>query len=330
MRSPKNLTIVLLLLTTLGCATICWRQYQELITLRAGALQRAETPTHPPAPAPVAAAPVVDVEPPVSESAADIHPATDPEPRNRATERGDGERQANNFARMMERPEVQRLIALQRKAELDSRYANLFRELNLRPDQLDAFKNLLVDKSNALMDVRAAAREQGVDPRADRETYRKLINDAQTQVDESIRAQLGDAAYHQYKNYEATLPQRAVVDQLQQRLSYSSTPLTQAQSSQLVQLLASSGSGSAVNPSRMPGPSGANRSRVNVTDATINQALGLLAAPQVEALRQIQQEQQLQTQLSAAMRAQYQNRRPDGPAAPGGATTAPAARPSGG
>ena len=43
-------------------------------------------------------------------------------------------------------------------------------------------------------------------------------------------------------------------------------------------------------------------SETRITDTTINQALGVLAAPQVDALRQLQQEQEAQAALSAAMR----------------------------
>ena len=50
--------------------------------------------------------------------------------------------------------------------------------------------------------------------------------------------------------------------------------------------------------------------RVTITDATINQSLGVLAAPQIDALKQLQQEQQAQAELSAAMRKQFQQNRP--------------------
>ena len=39
----------------------------------------------------------------------------------------------------MESPEIQQLMALQRKAGLDSRYAALFKALNLSPAQLERF-----------------------------------------------------------------------------------------------------------------------------------------------------------------------------------------------
>src|SRR5690348_10464108 len=58
-----------------------------------------------------------------------------------------------NFMAMMDRPEVQRMVAMQQKAALDARYYSLFKRLALTPDQLDKFKDLLVEKRTAMMDV---------------------------------------------------------------------------------------------------------------------------------------------------------------------------------
>lgn len=242
-------------------------------------------------------------------------------------------------AAMLEDPEVQRLMAVQRKSALDSRYAALFRSLNLTPDQLDKFKNLLVEKGNAILDVMSAAREQGLNRRSDRDAFNKLVADAQADVDASIRSTLGESAFNQYREYEQTLPQRAIANQLEQRLSYTSTPLTPDQSTQLVRILA------AANPNQ-PGrnetmavvanlggvnlPGGAGR--VTVTDAVINQSLGVLAGPQIDALRQIQQEQQAQAELNAAMRRRFQPPNTGTTDTPAGATgtAAPAATAPGG
>lgn len=319
----------MLLITTLATSVVAWRQYNELVELRAAALEPAKMA---PAPAPVVAAKsIAQPSEDIAKSSENDAPRPEAPEREGAGLRQRLERGPNNFAAMMERPEVQRLLALQRKAELDGRYSALFRQLNLRPEQLDAFKNLLVDKSNALTDVRAAAREQGVNPRNDPEAYRKLVSDAQAQIDESIRAQLGEAGFAQYKSFEETQPQRAVVSQLEQRLSYSSTPLTPAQSAQLVQLLASSSPAPATPQAAIRGLLGGQengRSRVAVTDTTITQAMGVLAAPQIDALKQIQQEQQVQAQLNAAMRAQMQNTQRDSRA--GGAAPAATPPPGGG
>jgi hypothetical protein len=211
---------------------------------------------------------------------------------------------------MMERPEVQRLMAMQQRASLDGHYASLFKGLALSPDQLDKFKDLLVEKRTSMLDVMAAAREQGINPRSDPEAFSKLVAHAQAEIDSNIRATIGDSGFSQYQNYEKTMPQRAVVDQLEQRLSYSSTPLTPQQSEQMVSILASTAPArnNATNTLRAAFGNGAvittafggNSSRI--TDAAVNQSLGVLAGPQLDALKQLQQEQQAQAELNAAMR----------------------------
>lgn len=227
------------------------------------------------------------------------------------------------FNAMMNSPEVQQLMAIQQKANLDSRYAGLFKRLNLSPADLEKFKNLLVEKQATVMDAIAAAREQGMLGRDNRDEIRTLVQNAQAEVDDSIRTTLGDGVYSQYKSYEATLPQRSVVDQLGQRLSYSTTPLSDTQADQLVQIMAStapagtgsSGGGGARGAMAMglvsAFPGGAQVAAMmgggaKITDAAVTQAQGVLAPPQVAALQSLQQEQQASAKLMEQMRANRQ------------------------
>ena len=205
------------------------------------------------------------------------------------------------FMAMMDKPEIQRLMGIQQKAALDSRFASLFHSLNLNPADLDKFKDLLVEKQTAAMDAFAAARAQGLSGPENREAVRQAIVTAQAEVDNTIRTTLGDAAYAQYQTYEQTAPERNVVTQLQQRLSYSSTPLTDAQSDQIIALLAANapqpaqGSASSA-PSFFGGaPSGMGPGQFRI-----------LNSAQLAALTQLQQEQQAQALLAAQMRASRQ------------------------
>ena len=138
----------------------------------------------------------------------------------------------------MDRPEMQRLAALQQKAALDTRFAPLFKSLNLSPEKLATLKALLAEKEATMMDTMRAAREQGLDPRSDPEGFKKLVAATQAETNSAIKAAIGESAYAQYENYQATQPQRAVVSQLQQTLSYTNAPLTSAQADQMVQVLA--------------------------------------------------------------------------------------------
>jgi len=150
---------------------------------------------------------------------------------------------------------------------------------------------------------------------------------------------LGDAGFAQYQQYQQTLPQRGVVNQLQQSLSYTSTPLTDAQTEQMVQLLAQAAPQRAANsttPTRnmaftMGGPMGymGGGSGSTITPEAINLAQGVLSPPQLQALQQLQQQQQAQQQLQQAMRQSMGNRGGNN-AGPGGTVpTAPKPVPKG-
>ncbi|HRE80487.1 MAG TPA: hypothetical protein PLN52_05530, partial [Opitutaceae bacterium] len=137
-----------------------------------------------------------------------------------------------------ENPEVQRLMAAQQRGALDGRYAGLFKTLQLSPTELDRFKQLLLDKQTVVSDVMVAARSSGVTPRENRAELDALIKGSRDEVDATIKELLGDARYAQYTDYETTGPQRTVTRSLEQRLSYSDSPLLPAQAEQLIRVLA--------------------------------------------------------------------------------------------
>ena len=334
MRSRKNVAILFLSLTTVTAATVAWQQYQELSQLRV-AVAQSSLPSK-------AAASFVDPSANLAEDVTeDVTPVTNPDeseasptPQAVSSTRPRGDRRNGpgaDFRAMMEHPEIQRLIAIQQKSALDSRYSDLFRNLSLSSDQLERFKELLVEKRTAVSDVRSAARETGVNARNDPATIAKLVAGAQAEIDQDIRETLGESGYAKYKNYEQTQSQRNMVNQLERRLSYSSTPLSSQQTDQMVAILAVNSQSNPTQASGLFGPRGAPNL---ITDATINQALGVLAAPQIDALRQLQQEQQAQSALNAAMRQRSQSNRntsPSGaaPSASNAVTTPQPPAPSG-
>ncbi|MES2694464.1 MAG: hypothetical protein V4773_13395 [Verrucomicrobiota bacterium] len=254
MNTPKNLVIVLLAATTIGGAVLAWRQYSDLVELRAASLKRDER---------------ADLQKRIwdleklnrdlqDKIAANREPGApservaggpDGEERRgpeggrggRGDPRGRGDsimQQANAVRDLMNKPEVQALMNLQQKAGVEARYAALFKNLNLPPDQIEKLKTLLAERSNTAQDVFAAAREQGIDPRENPAAFRKMNADAQNVINNAIKATIGDAGFAQLATYEQTLPQRNLVNDLQQRLSYTNSPLSSAQADQLVGILA--------------------------------------------------------------------------------------------
>lgn len=213
---------------------------------------------------------------------------------------------ASPLTRLLENPEFFQALDRHRQATLDSRFAGLFRRLALGTEELAAFKRLLADKENVALEVVAVADSQPDGP-LPVETVTASVNAARAKVEEAIRASLGQDRYAVYRDYEQTQPQRAVVAQLEQRLSYSGAPLAPAQADALVRILSAHSPVSAA-PVETPaaalvvgGGAGApaalarlqsETSAARVSEAALVESQAVLTPPQIAALREIQTEQQ--------------------------------------
>lgn len=293
----KNYLIALLAASTTCIGLIAWHQSRQLDALRATLAASSSTP--PTRGSSVAQTPP---PPPASSPAVAAKPAGDvklPEPPEEAPA-GPSRNSRSGFAAMMANPDFAKAMNLQQRASLDARYAELFKQLKLPPETLERFKDLLVERQTSRMDVMMAARENGLNPRDNRDEIQKLVTQAQADVDANIKATLGDAAFSQYNTYETTQPQRTVVASLDQRLAYSGTPLTQVQSDFLVQAL--SGSASA-DTGGMPGPIGwSGGNRATITDDVIQRAQNVFSSDQITALKQLKAEQDAQNTMRDLMR----------------------------
>jgi hypothetical protein len=246
-KSLRTWLLVFFAATTLGGALIAWRQYNELVELRAQALTRderallqkrvweLEKSNREMQRRSVAARSGEGVADASTEGVAQRGGAPG-DPRGRGA---GGLQQMNAIRELMTKPEVQAMISLQQKGGIESRYAALFKNLNLSSNQAASLNALLAERATTRQDVFNAAREQGIDPRTNPESFRKLLADSQAEINRSIKSVIGENGFTQLQTYEQTLPQRSVVEELGKRLSYTDTPLTPAQSEQLVQILAS-------------------------------------------------------------------------------------------
>lgn len=301
MSRVKDILLAALATTTAVLAWTAWRQSGEIRRLEAG------TPGKPAAISAVRFSTGVSRTHPVpAEASAGSarHESEGPLPaRGRF---GDTPRvrprAASGLARLMEIPEFVEALGQQRQALLDARFAALFRMLRLDDEALARFKGLLLEKENVVLDVVTVSETAPSGPDAP-ETLRQSVRTAQTQVEQAIQTALGPERYGVYREYERTLPQRAVVAQLEQRLSYSPAPLAPAQADALVAILASSAPAAPAEPTPVVSmlvragvpetvpvlPTSAATGRV--TDEAIMLAQGVLAPMQVAALREIQGEQ---------------------------------------
>ncbi|MBL9206603.1 MAG: hypothetical protein JNN01_16035 [Opitutaceae bacterium] len=171
--------------------------------------------------------------------------------------------------------------AMHARATLDLRYADLFRQLNLTPAQLEKLKALLVERDTARTNVAAVATASGLDPQQNSAEFQKLVNQAQREIEATIAQTIGAEGYATFQNYQQTSTQRYTVKQLEQSLSYTSTPLNAAQGDQLVNLLART---SAAHRAASGGDPATALSPM-ITDEALAQAASLLSPAQLAVLR---------------------------------------------
>ena len=252
MKSPKTYLIALLALTTVGGSMLAWQQYGELVELRAAAMNKDER-----ADLQKRAWDLERLNKQLRDQLATQRPSGEDgtiaageggrdrrDPNSKSGARGgpvatnNPLQQAEAFRELMARPEVQAIVSSQQKDAVQTRYAALFKSLNLAPEQAEKLKTILADRQTTMQDVMSAARDQGIDPRTDRNAVQKLMEVARNDINSSIKSVVGESGFNQLETYEKTIPQRNIVNQLQQRLSSTDTPLTSIQADQLVQILA--------------------------------------------------------------------------------------------
>lgn len=347
MKSRAPYLVVLFAGTTIAGGIIAWRQYNELVELRAGALDRGERAglqkrlwelekANRSLQEKIAAkGSASDGEPATaggkSDSAGLRRPAEGPR-------RGEvGLQQAAALRELLASPEVQAMLNQQQKAGIEARYAPFFKLLNLTPAQAEKLTALLAERNTTRQDIFAAAQEQGINPRSNPEAFRKLLADAQSELNRGIQSVIGDSGLAQLQFFEQTVPQRALVGELQQRLSYTATPLTPSQSEQLIQILAKDAPArpsDAGSPPAGPPPPGSMVGRLApvdflggggpplpgaatlpgviesafrvagapISNAAVSEAQAVLSPPQAATLQQMQQQQLAQQQLQQMLR----------------------------
>lgn len=315
----KDIALVSLGLISSVLALCTWRQQAEIRQLRAreAAATLAATPgvtihqaTRLSLPVPGrgaggGAAVSMNMLPERDEGA--VRAAVEPRPAGARSRRGGA------LARLMDNPEFVDVLGRQRQAMLDARFAGLFRQLNLGADELAAFKHLLVEKENVVLDVVTVSETSPQGPLSP-ESLRASVRAAQLQVEDAIHSALGTERYAIYRDYERTVAQRAMVAQLEQRLSYTAAPLSPAQSEALVRILVATAPAAATEtapaltvvvragvPEAVPlVPT--NRATGRVTEEVIAQSQTILTPAQLNALREIQLEQQAAAKAAELIR----------------------------
>ena len=149
-------------------------------------------------------------------------------------------------------------------------------------------------------DAVTAAKSQGVDLSANPGELKNVMERVRADVDESIRAFLGDHRYQQYQEFNRNAPSHALLDVIERQLSYTEAPLHASPSDSLLRVLIEGAAATPTQPSSAPGPMGGfveafgGGGRAPISDESIARAQTILAPAQIEIVRQIQSEQRSQ------------------------------------
>lgn len=147
----------------------------------------------------------------------------------------------NPLAGIMKDPKTKEMFtALQKKAlgpVIERSYSPLFKQLGLTPEQSTILKDLLQKKVLARSEVEMSTLNGNLDA----EKRADMAKQIKIQTDEcyaQIKQFLGDDNYEAFQTYEKSVPDRQVVGHFRDQLASSSTPLTPAQETQLIQAVA--------------------------------------------------------------------------------------------
>jgi RNA polymerase sigma factor (sigma-70 family) len=201
-------------------------------------------------------------------------------------------------------PQFQNQLAIEAMPLLDGRYGAFFKSQALTPEAIATLKRALIDRQLSARDAMELAAKGG--RRADFQATEKIVNEATAAPTQDLKNLLGDAGYLQFRQYESTLQERTTVTQLQQSLSYTSEPLSEAQSDQLIQLIARN----SATPGRFDIASGGplfTADAAAITDQDIAQAADLLSPSQIQTMKNLQAAEKARKEMQQQVRLQRGN-----------------------
>jgi hypothetical protein len=198
-----------------------------------------------------------------------------------------------NIARLKD-PQISRLLSARARNAVALRYSGLLGKLHLTPAQNSKFLDLMAEKQTVGLDTVSAANENGV---TDIKQVGGLIVKAERDLDNEIRSTIGESGYTEFVKYSQTQLVRDTVGTLQQSLAPTRSPLTNAQYSKMMDILA------IPSASAPAAPTSAASSAVTgfVSDSALEQAKTVLTPFQLRALKAVQNEQRLDLALRLQM-----------------------------
>jgi hypothetical protein len=146
----------------------------------------------------------------------------------------------HGMAAMFKDPKMREMIKSQQKAVfgpmIAKQYSDLFKQLNLTPDQSAAFKDLIEKKMLTGADAGFSMMDDSLDA-SQRADNAKQVKSQVDDIDNQIKQYLGDDNYQAFQSYEKTVPDRMSIGQFNDAFAGTPNALTDAQQNQLVQAM---------------------------------------------------------------------------------------------
>lgn len=233
----------------------------------------------------------------IKEEPSDATPTTKPEPTHSATTvPAAPAKPANGFAALMDmlgNPAIQKQALMSAKVRLDGQYAAFFKNVGLTSDQVEQFKNLIIEKQMVGFDSMTVARQNGIDPGTDPQSFFRAVMEAEQTVDAQIATLLGADGFSRFQQYQETIPARNTSALLEQALSYTVTPLTSEQTNRVIQILTQYGT----SPLPVNNPFSVLNSDLGIiqlNEKGLGELQGILSALQIQVLQaKVQEHEQL-------------------------------------
>jgi len=236
MKTPFVLLTALLAGTVLFLGTIAWRQHNELIRLRAAALDHGDRAAlqkriwDAEKRAQLSEARALAAQPANTETTAEpTDPAATAQLKNLppADKKGPTPQEILAF---LSNPEMQLKLATKFREQVDARYGTLFKNLNLSGPQQAQLRELLIERQGAVIDVAAAMLAAG--GKLKEKDLQTLVAGAQDETDRKLQATFGPAVFTQFQTYENAQLFRGATSDLQKNLARSNVPLNASQAEQ--------------------------------------------------------------------------------------------------
>jgi hypothetical protein len=218
---------------------------------------------------------------------------------------------------MMKDPEMMKMIQEQQAQVLKTQYAPLVKQLNLTPDQRDAFYKVLSDNTTNAMAQGLALLSGTNNPDAASAAAGSLKT-----MQDQMKPLLGDTGYAQFQDFQTSLPDRMMFEQI--KTSFADDPLTDDQQQSLLQIMINErkNAASAVDPNTAKpavapaGFAGATEQAVQtqeqINQRVYQQAAGFLSPNQLQSLGNSQSNFLNLTKMSMTMAQRFMGTNFDG------------------